>query len=241
MTTIEALRLKIDNLQVESQQFKSQGLKLQLKRDQYKEENEQLKILYEELLKEGDALVSEKGDQTTQTATLKQQLETQLINESQLQSKCKQLEGDLDSWKTKCNTLEKEVNALAYLKIYCEKLEKDVESWRLKCADLQQRVTQLESSMELECFRAVDRERKQWESREGRLVQQLRELQQQLAPAGLLSGVKGQVTKQTQAGEVKQLQHTQLSPLERDIKPRVDERIGIGVAFGQQQLAADYQ
>ena len=60
--------------------------------------------------------------------------------------------------------------------------------------------------MELECFRAADRERKQWESREGRLVQQLRELQQQLAPAGLLSGVKDQVTKQTQAG---QLQHTQ--------------------------------
>ena len=183
--------------QVESQQFKSQGLELQLERDQYKEENEQLKIFYEELLKkigEGDALAPEKDDQTTQIATLKQQLETQLINESQLQSKCKQLEGNLDSWKIKCNTL---VNALAYLKIYCEKLEKDIESWRLKCVDFQHRVTQLESSMELECFRAVDRERKQWESREERLVQQLRELQQQLAPAGLLSGVKGQVTKQT--------------------------------------------
>ena len=51
MTTIEALRLKIDNLQVESQQVKSQGLKLQLERDQYKEENEQLTVLYEELLK----------------------------------------------------------------------------------------------------------------------------------------------------------------------------------------------
>ena len=49
MTTIEALRLKIDNLQVESQQVKSQGLKLQLERDQYKKENEQLTVLYEEL------------------------------------------------------------------------------------------------------------------------------------------------------------------------------------------------
>ena len=129
------------------------------------------------------------SDRTTQIATLKQQLEAQLINESQLQSKCKQLEGDLDSWKVKYNTLEEEVNALAYLKIYCEKLEKDIESWRFKCEDLQQRVTQLESNMELECFRATDRERKQWESREERLVQQLRELQQQLAPVGLLSGV----------------------------------------------------
>ena len=29
--------------------------------------------------------------------------------------------------------------------------------------------------------------------------------------------------------------------MERDIKPRVDERIGVGVTFGQQQLAVDYQ
>ena len=154
MTIIEALRLKIDNLQVESQQFKSQGLKLQLERDQYKEENEQLKILYEELLKEGDALVSEKGDQTTQTATLKQQLETQLINESQLQSKCKQLEGDLDSWKLNCNTLEKEVNALAYLKktqlinesqlqSKCKQLKGDLDSWKTECHTLEKEVNAL--------------------------------------------------------------------------------------------------
>ena len=109
------------------------------------------------------------SDRTTQIATLKQQLEAQLINESQLQSKCEQLEGDLDSWKVRCNTSEQGVNAL---KIYCEKLEKDIESWRFKCEELQQRVTQLESNMELECFRAVDREKKQWKSHEERLVQQ---------------------------------------------------------------------
>ena len=98
----------------------------------------------------------------------------------------------MDSWKVKYNNLEEEVNALAYMKIYCENLKKDIKIWWFKCVDLQQRVIQLESSMELECFRAVDRQRKQWESHEERLVQQLRELQQQLAPVGLLSGVKSQ-------------------------------------------------
>ena len=47
---MEALRLKTTNLRVKSQLFKSQGLKLQFERDQCKEENEQLKVLYEELI-----------------------------------------------------------------------------------------------------------------------------------------------------------------------------------------------
>ena len=95
--------------------------------------------------------------------------------------------------------------------------------------------------MELECFRAVDRERKQWKSHEERLVQQLRELQQQLATIGLLPGVKGQDTKPTQAVEAKQSQTSPLFPLERDTKPRVNERISIGVAGGQRQLPQSRQ
>ena len=39
----------------------------------------------------------------------------------------------------------------------------------------------------MECFRAVARERKQWEAHEERLVQQLRQLQQQNATTGLPS------------------------------------------------------
>ena len=53
--------------------------------------------------------------------------------------------------------------------------------------------------------------------------------------------MKGQVTKQTQAAEVKLTQTSQLSPLEQDTKPRVNEGISIGVAVGQQQLPQSRQ
>ena len=69
---------------------------------------------------------------------------------------------------------KKELNAL---KAYCTKLEKDLadlEGWKYKCTELQLRVTQIERNMELECFRAVAKERTQWENLEERLVQQLR-------------------------------------------------------------------
>ena len=68
MITIEALRLKIDTLQFERQQFESQNLKLYLENNCYKEEHEHLTVenerlqvasyFYDELLKK----TKEEGD-----------------------------------------------------------------------------------------------------------------------------------------------------------------------------------
>ena len=231
MTTIEALRLKIDTLQLEKQQFESQNLKLEL-------ENEQLKTLYEELLKkfeEEDTTKLVEGDKTNETATLVQQFEEQQINVVRLNSKCEQLEKSLESWKVKCNDLEKEVNALGHLRIYCEKLEKDLsdlEGWKRKCAELQQKVTQIENNAELECFRAVARERKQWEAREERLVQQLRELQQRIAE--LTSRVCHRSTIQSQEEAAKYPQTQQLVQQGEDIKSKVPKGIVTGEHLAQQ-------
>ena len=52
-----------------------------------------------------------------------QKLEAQQANVMQLGGKCEQLEKSLESWKVKCNGLEKEVNALGYLRIYCQSFE----------------------------------------------------------------------------------------------------------------------
>ena len=219
MTTIEALRLRIDTLQLEKQQFESQNLKLELEKSHYKEEhehltveNEQLKALYEELLRkfeEEGTIRSAEGDKANEITTLVQQLEAQQVNVVQLRSKCEQLEKSLESWRAKCNGLEKELNALRHSRTHYEKLEKDLadlEGWKCKCAELQQKVTQIESNAELECFRAVAKERKQWEACEERLVQQLRELQQNIASAGLPSGVHHQNMTQNQGEAVKQSQ-----------------------------------
>ena len=57
--------------------------------------------------------------------------------------------------------------------------------------------------MELECFRAVAKERKQWENHEERLVQQLRELQEHSVPAGLLPEIHHQYVTQNEGEVVK--------------------------------------
>ena len=113
-------------------------------------ENEQLKVLYEELLKkieEEGAIKPLSGkllesDKANETAPITQ------VNVEQLRSECEQLEKSLESWKVKCNELENELNAL---KAYCAKLEKDLADlvgWKHKCTELQLRVTQIENNVE---------------------------------------------------------------------------------------------
>ena len=99
------------------------------------------------------------------------------------------LEKGLESWKEKYNELEKELNALS---THCGNLVKDLadlEGWKHECTELQLKVTNIENKAELLCFRAVTRERKQWEACEERLVQQLRQLQQQNASTALPSRI----------------------------------------------------
>ena len=96
---------------------------------------------------------------------------------------------DLESWKVKYNELEKELNAL---RTHCGNLVKDLadlEGWKHECTELQLKVINIENRAELVCFRAVARERKQWEACEERLVQQLRQLQQQNASTALSSKI----------------------------------------------------
>ena len=91
-----------------------------------------------------------------------------------MKGECEQLEKGLESWKVKYNELEKELNAL---RTHCGNLEKDLadlEGWKREYTELQLKVTDIENNAELECFRAMARERKQWEACEERLVQQLR-------------------------------------------------------------------
>ena len=240
MTTIEALRLKIDTLQLENQHLEAQNLKLaqekpttavmvecELEKNRYKDEceiliveNGQLKALYEELLKKIEEESVSKlvdSDKTNETATIIQQLKAQQADVLHWKSKCEQHEKNLvclESWKIKCSDLERELNALEQLRAYCEELEKalaDLEGWKTKCAELQLKVNQIENNLELECFRAVARERKQWEAREQRLVQQLQELQQHILPVGLLSRGHHQsdVFMTQNQGEVGKLPQTQ--------------------------------
>ena len=82
--------------------------------------------------------------------------------------------------------------------------------------------------MELECFRAVVKERKQWENREERPVQQLRELQHHSVPAGLLPEIHQQYVTQNEGEAVKQ-------PRQPDTKQKVR-----GIAIGKDHDRSSY-
>ena len=51
-----------------------------------------------------------------------------------------------------------------------------------ECSELAGKLNKFESTVELECYRAEARVRKQWEAHEDRMVQQLKELQYQKQP-----------------------------------------------------------
>ena len=61
-----------------------------------------------------------------------------------------------------------------------EKLEVELSRVKQQNNELEQKMIQVEAGLELECYRAESRVQKQWEAHEGRLVQQLVELQHQV-------------------------------------------------------------
>ena len=97
MTTIEALRLQIDTLQLERQQFECKNSKLELEKNRCKEEHEHLMVeneRYEELLKktEEEGAV---GDKASETANVAQTKVEQLKSECDSLKRFRVLEGKI--------------------------------------------------------------------------------------------------------------------------------------------------
>ena len=148
MTTIEALRLQLDNLQKEKQELEVRNLKLsqnhcnreavvelEKERDQWKEDWErvtvenvtvQLKALYEEALKH-------MSDNET-NSTKSQQIITVL------QEQIEVAQANVQCWKCKYEKLEVELNRV-----------------KQHNNELEQKIIQVEAGLELECYRAESR------------------------------------------------------------------------------------
>ena len=188
MTITEALRSQLDNLQKEKQELEIRNLKLsdnpsketlrevEKERDQWKDEceritveNEQLKALYEELLQNLPA---------GQTNTGNSGIGHQTIAELQEQTKTQQT--DLEQWKFKCKEVEKELSSINHWKTRSKLLEREMGKLQHLNGELEKKIVLVENNLELECFRSEAKARSQWEAHEGRLVEQLTELQQQL-------------------------------------------------------------
>ena len=150
MTTIEALRLQLDNLQKEKQELEVRNSKLsqnhcnretvvelEKERDQWKEdwervtvENVQLKALYEE--------VPEHMSDNETNSTKSQQTITVL------QEQIEVAQANVQCWKCKYEKLEVELNRV-----------------KQQNNELEQKIIQVETGLELECYIAESRVRKQ--------------------------------------------------------------------------------
>ena len=186
MTTTEALRLQLDNLQKEKHELQVRILKLsqtkpdakaiteiETERDHWKEkyegvviENSQLKELYEKLLESTKGTSPVACDEGPQSIfELQEQLHQEVEAAQQWKNRCEGLNQELIKWKSQCALREVEVNKL-----------------KQECSELAGKLNKVEATIELECYRAEARVRKQWEAHEDRLVQQLKELQYQKQP-----------------------------------------------------------
>ena len=185
MTTTEALRLQLDILQREKQELEVRNLKLtdnpsreslkevEKERDHWKDEcerqiveNEQLKTLYEELLQQlPEGQTNPVNSSTGHQAT------------AELQELIKRQNNDLEQWKYKCQEMEKQLNSVSHWKTRSELLEKELNKLQKLNGELERKVLLAEDKLELECYRAEAKVRRQWEACEGRLVEQLAELQ----------------------------------------------------------------
>ena len=92
----------------------------------------------------------------------------------ELQEQLQQEQVCVQQWRRKCEEISKEVEKW---KSQCVSLEIDVSKLNEQCSDLRGKLTKVETTLELECYRAEAKIHQQWEAREERLVQQLNELQ----------------------------------------------------------------
>ena len=76
--------------------------------------------------------------------------------------------------------MEKQLSSVSHWKTRSKLLEKELNKLQKLNGELERKVLLAEDKLELECYRAEAKVRRQWEACEGRLVEQLAELQSRL-------------------------------------------------------------
>ena len=167
MSTTEALRTQLDNLRLANQQ-------LQVKNARLREENPDEAALIDAIA-ERDRLEEEKRNLTAENQQF-QALYEQLLQDSQEEQK------QLEELKLEKENLQQETVRLQQEK---EEKESCLEEMRAHCTELEKEIADSSLAAELECYRAVEREKVKWKERKARWLHQLREMEErQLKGAG---------------------------------------------------------
>lgn len=171
MSAVETLRVQIDNLRLELQRAQVENARL-------RDENASLRDERPEKAAELDA---------TLEATLKAE-QLKLENEN-LQTELQELRRDLhESREREARTVEEAQGRIAELEHRAREsetgrtteLEKDVERLTVRCEELENHLSREAERAELERYRTLEVERRKWEAREERLLEQLRQVEGQV-------------------------------------------------------------
>ena len=171
MSTVEALRVQIDNLRLELQRAQVENARL-------RDENASLQDEQPEKAAELDA---------TLDATLK--AEKLKLEDEYLQTQLQELRRHLhESRERGARTVEEAQGRIAELEHRAResetgrttKLEKTVERLTARCEELENHLSGEAERAELERYRTLEVERRKWEAREERLQEQLRQVEGQV-------------------------------------------------------------
>ena len=171
MSTVETLRVQMDNLRLELQHAQVENARL-------RDENASLRDEQPEKAAELDA---------TLDATLKAE-QLKLENEN-LQTELQELRRDRhESREREARTVEEAQGQIAELEHRAREsetsrtteLEKDVERLTVRCEELENHLSREAERAELERYRTLEVERRKWEAREERLLEQLRRVEGQV-------------------------------------------------------------
>ena len=182
---MEALRLQLDNLQKEKQELEVKVLKLS--------QNHPGEGSVTELEKERDQWKEDWERITVENIQLKALYEEVVQHMFKSQQTIATLQEQIETVQTNVQCRKHK----------CDELEVELSRVKQQNNELEQKVIQVEASLELKCYRAEAKVKKQWEAREERLVQQLIELQHQVKEKGV-DGVLPAPTIKTEPTEANQ-------------------------------------
>ena len=166
----EALQIQLDSLRLELQQLQVENARL---RDERPEMAGEIDVHGEV-----DRYREEMVRLTTELGELRQLLHESWESEARAAGEAETMTAELVELRERLQASDQQDQVVAGLRSDVERLTEGCQEFEARHDRLTRELEQLHSQAELERYRAVDVERRKWEEREARMVEQLREEKQ---------------------------------------------------------------
>ena len=166
----EALQIQLDSLRLELQQLQVENARLRDERPEVAGEID--------AHREVDWYREETVRLTAELGELRQLLHESWESEVRAAGEAEAMTVELAELRERLQASDQQDQVVARLRSDVERLTESCQEFEARHERLTRELEQLHSQAELERYRAVDVERRKWEEREARMVEQLREAKQ---------------------------------------------------------------